>query len=145
MVIREEAQRRRLAAVYRKASDEVAEIYAARGRPAHLTDAQYQRLMAGGSYLWDHIGDAPMLLAPCLKKRDNHRPYSYKRLGQFSQLWDGGSPRSRHGRRGIRGGDRFPSRDDFPVPVDDVAQRKSRLCPTYRWPQTTVSLGRGGA
>jgi nitroreductase len=70
IVVREEAQRRRLAAVYRKASDEVAEIYAARARPAHLTDAQYQRLMAGGSYLWDHIGDAPVLLVPCLKKRD---------------------------------------------------------------------------
>ena len=54
----------------RKASDEVAEIYAARGRPTHLTDAQYQRLMVGGSYLWDHIGDAPVLLVPCLKKRD---------------------------------------------------------------------------
>jgi nitroreductase len=61
IVIREEAQRRRLAAVYRKASDEVAEIYAARGRPEHLTDAQYRRLMDGGSYLWDHIGDAPVL------------------------------------------------------------------------------------
>jgi nitroreductase len=59
-----------LAAVYRKASDEVAEIYAARGRPAHLTEAQYQRMMADGSYLFDHIGDAPVLLVPCLKKRD---------------------------------------------------------------------------
>ncbi|WP_428484122.1 nitroreductase family protein [Rhodopila sp.] len=70
IVVRDEAQRRRLGAVYRKASDEVAEIYAARGRPAHLTDAQYQRLMAGGSYLWDHMGDAPVLLVPCLRKRD---------------------------------------------------------------------------
>src|ERR1700712_5559194 len=70
LVVREEAQRRRLAAVYRKASDEVAEIYAARGRPAHLTEAQYQRLMSGGSYLWDHIGEAPVLLVPCLRKRE---------------------------------------------------------------------------
>ena len=70
IVVRDEAQRHRLGAVYRKASDEVAEIYAARGRPAHLTDAQYQRLMSGGSYLWDHIGDAPVLLVPCLRKRD---------------------------------------------------------------------------
>ncbi len=44
MVVRDEVLRRRLGAVYRKASDEVAAIYAARGRPAHLTDAQYQRL-----------------------------------------------------------------------------------------------------
>src|ERR1700677_3400319 len=70
IVVRDEAQRRRLGAVYRKASDEVAEIYAARGRPAHLTEAQYQRLMAGGSYLWDHIGDAPVLLVPCLRRRE---------------------------------------------------------------------------
>jgi nitroreductase len=70
IVVREEAQRRRLAAVYRKASDEVAEIYAARGRPAYLTEAQYQRLMASGSYLWDHIGEAPVLLVPCLRKRE---------------------------------------------------------------------------
>jgi nitroreductase len=70
IIVRDGAQRRRLGAVYRKASDEVAEIYAARGRAAHLTDAQYRRLMAGGSYLWDHIGDAPVLLVPCLRKRD---------------------------------------------------------------------------
>ena len=45
-------------------------MWTARGRPAHLTEAQYRRLMAGGSYLWDHMGDAPVLLVPCLKKRD---------------------------------------------------------------------------
>jgi nitroreductase len=70
IVVRDEAQRRRLGGVYRKASDEVAEIYAARGRPAHLTEAQYQRLMDGGRYLWDHLGDAPVLLVPCLRKRE---------------------------------------------------------------------------
>jgi nitroreductase len=70
IVVRDEEQRRRLGAVYRKASDEVAEIYAARGRPAHLSDEQYQRLMAGGKYLWEHMGDAPVLLLPCLRTRD---------------------------------------------------------------------------
>jgi nitroreductase len=70
IVVREQAQRRRLAAVYRKASDEVAEIYAARGRPANQTEEQYRRMMEGGRYLWDHIGDAPVLLVPCLRQRD---------------------------------------------------------------------------
>jgi nitroreductase len=70
LVVREEAQRQRLGAVFRKASDEVAEIYAARGRPADQTEEQYQRMMAGGAYLWKHIGDAPVILVPCLKKRD---------------------------------------------------------------------------
>jgi len=70
IVVRDEAQRQQLGAVYRKASDEVAAIYAARGRPAHLTERQYDRLMAAGSYLWEHLGDAPVLLVPCLTKRD---------------------------------------------------------------------------
>ena len=70
IVVRDEAQRRRLGAVYRKASDEVAEIYAARGRAAHLSDEQYRRLMAGGEYLWEHIAEAPVLLVPCLRTRD---------------------------------------------------------------------------
>jgi nitroreductase len=70
IVVRDEAQRHRLGDLYRKASDEVAAIYAARGRPSHLTELQYQRLMEGGAYLWDHLGEAPVLLVPCLKRRD---------------------------------------------------------------------------
>ena len=70
IVVRDQAQRQRLGAVYRKASDEVAEIYAARGRPDHMTDEQFRRLMDGGAYLWEHMGDAPVLLVPCLRLRD---------------------------------------------------------------------------
>jgi nitroreductase len=70
IVVRDAEKRRRLGAVYRKASDEVNAIYAARGRPAHLTQAQYDRLMAAGAHLWDHLGDAPVLLVPCLTTRE---------------------------------------------------------------------------
>jgi nitroreductase len=70
LVVRDQDQRDRLGAVYRKASDEVAEIYAARGRPAHLSEDQYQRLMDGGKYLWEHMGEAPVILVPCLRARD---------------------------------------------------------------------------
>jgi nitroreductase len=70
IVVRGQAQRQRLGAVYRKASDEVAEIYAARGRSDHMTDEQFRRLMDGGAYLWEHMGDAPVLLVPCLRLRD---------------------------------------------------------------------------
>jgi nitroreductase len=70
IVVRDAEKRRRLGAIYRKASDEVSAIYAARGRPAHLTADQYDRLMSGGGYLWDHLGDAPVLLVPCLTVRE---------------------------------------------------------------------------
>ena len=58
IVVRDQAQRQRLGAVYRKASDEVAEIYAARGRPAHMTDEQFKRFIDAGRHLWEHLGDA---------------------------------------------------------------------------------------
>lgn len=70
VVVRDSSQRQKIGAVYRKASDEVSEIYAARGRPAHMTEEQFARLMKGGAYLWDHIGDAPVLLIPCLRRRE---------------------------------------------------------------------------
>jgi nitroreductase len=70
IVVRDVEKRRQLGAVYRKASDEVSAIYAARGRPAHMTEEQFDRLMAAGTYLWDHLGDAPVVLVPCLTTRE---------------------------------------------------------------------------
>ena len=69
IVVRDAENRHKLGAIYRKASDVAKAIYQARGRPAHLTDEQYQRMMASGAYLWEHMGDAPVLLVPCLRDR----------------------------------------------------------------------------
>jgi nitroreductase len=68
VVVRDLEQRRRLGVIYRKASDIVGSIYAARGRPAHMSEEQYRRFMSAGSYLWDHIAEAPVLLVACLKR-----------------------------------------------------------------------------
>ena len=65
LVVREAAQRRRLGDVYRKASQIAAAMYAARGRPPHMSDAQFQLMLSSGSYLWEHMGDAPVILIPC--------------------------------------------------------------------------------
>src|ERR1700745_3726325 len=67
IVVRDREQRQRLGDIYRRASDIVAQFYAARRRPAHLSEEQYRRLMASGSYLWSHMHEAPALLVPCLK------------------------------------------------------------------------------
>jgi len=69
IVVRDPEVRHKLAAIYRKASDIAKAIYQARGRPAHMTDQQYQRMMSSGAYLWEHMGDAPLLLVPCLHDR----------------------------------------------------------------------------
>ena len=68
IVVRDPDRRRQLGAIYRKASDIAEAIYAARGRPAHLTEWQFARLMASGKYLWDHMGEAPVLLIPCAQR-----------------------------------------------------------------------------
>jgi nitroreductase len=70
VVIRDPEQRRKLGVIYRKASDIASAIYRARGRPAHMTEDQWRRFMSSGAYLWDHMGEAPVLLVPCLKPRD---------------------------------------------------------------------------
>jgi nitroreductase len=68
LVVRDPDRRSRLGAIYRKASDIAEAVYAARGRPDHLTERQFARLMASGRHLWDHIGEAPVLLLPCARR-----------------------------------------------------------------------------
>jgi nitroreductase len=68
VVVRDPEQRRRLGAIYRKAADIVSAIYAARGRPPHMNEDEFRRLMSSGSYLWDHLGEAPVLLVACLRR-----------------------------------------------------------------------------
>ncbi len=67
LVVRDAALRRELGRLYRKGSDIAAASYAARGRPAHLTQEQFDRMLRDGAWLWDHMGDAPVLLLPCLQ------------------------------------------------------------------------------
>src|SRR5579863_4183803 len=68
MMVRDPQQRAKLGAIYRKASEIAAAMYAARGRPAHMTDEQFKLMMSSGSYLWDHMGEAPVILIPCQEK-----------------------------------------------------------------------------
>src|SRR6185503_4970027 len=54
VVVRDPEQRRKIGALYRQASDIAAAVYQARGRPDHLTEAQWQRMLTAGAHLWDH-------------------------------------------------------------------------------------------
>jgi nitroreductase len=69
VVVRDPELRRKLGLIYRKASGIAKAIYEERGRPAHMTEDQYQRMMSSGAYLWEHMGEAPVLLVPCLRDR----------------------------------------------------------------------------
>jgi nitroreductase len=68
VVVRDPDQRQQLGAIYRKASDIAQAVYAARGRPPHLTEQQFSRMMTMGAHLWEHMGEAPVLLIPCARR-----------------------------------------------------------------------------
>jgi nitroreductase len=68
LVVRDAELRHSLGAIYRKASDIAAKVYAAKGRPAHMTEHQYEHMMTTGIHLWNHMGDAPVILVPCLRQ-----------------------------------------------------------------------------
>jgi nitroreductase len=53
VVVRDPDQRQQLGAIYRKASDIAQAVYAARGRPPHLTEQQFSRMMTMGAHLWE--------------------------------------------------------------------------------------------
>jgi nitroreductase len=67
VVVKDLEQRRRLAAIYKKAAEVVAAFYAVRSRPAHVDQAAYRRMLASGSYLYQHMDEAPVLLVPCIR------------------------------------------------------------------------------
>jgi nitroreductase len=69
VVVRDPELRQKIGAIYRKGSDIAAKIYAARGRAAHQSEAQYRRFMSSGQWLWDHLAEAPVILVVCAKQR----------------------------------------------------------------------------
>jgi nitroreductase len=68
VVVRDPGLRRALGDTYRKASKIAEAMYAARGRPAHVTQRQFERMMSTGAHLWDHMADAPVIVLPCQRR-----------------------------------------------------------------------------
>jgi nitroreductase len=99
LIVRDAEQRRKLGVIYRRGSDISEKVYAARGRPPHLTEEQFQKMMSAGAYLWDHMGDAPVLLVPCVQSntlppRETFPPdlqARYEELAAYQQLIRGAS------------------------------------------------------
>ena len=67
IVVRDQEQRRRIGAIYRKVSQWVLTRYKNQGKPEWQSQAEYDHMMAGGVHLYDHMADAPVLLIPCLR------------------------------------------------------------------------------
>jgi nitroreductase len=67
VIVQDFEQRRKIAAIYEKASVAIMGFYRQRGKPAHLTELQYERLLESGKYLHHHMDQAPVLLLACMR------------------------------------------------------------------------------
>lgn len=67
VVITDSAQRREVGEIYRRASMWIRPVYENNPRPAHINEVQYDRLWTSGTYLHEHMADAPVLIVPCLR------------------------------------------------------------------------------
>jgi len=67
LVVRDPGQRKRIGEIYYRVSQWVLKRYEHSSRPAYQSAAEYDRMMQGGMHLYEHMGDAPVLLIPCLR------------------------------------------------------------------------------
>jgi nitroreductase len=74
VVVCDAEQRRRIGEIYAKVSRWVRERYQHQSRPEHVSQEQHDRMMKGGVHLHEHMGDAPVLLIPCLRMTSSELP-----------------------------------------------------------------------
>jgi nitroreductase len=67
IVVKDAEKRQALGAIYKKASTILVKLYAGAARPGHMDEKQHERFMKAVMHLFEHMGDAPVLLVPCLK------------------------------------------------------------------------------
>jgi nitroreductase len=67
IVVKDAEKRKQLGALYHKTSAIVAKLYEGAKPPPHMDPAKYERWFRSVLYLFDHMGEAPVLIVPCLK------------------------------------------------------------------------------
>jgi nitroreductase len=76
VVITDADQRGKVAEIYRRASMWVRPVYESNAPPAHMDAARYERFWKSGTYLHEHMADAPVLIVPCLRLQPRNLPAS---------------------------------------------------------------------
>jgi nitroreductase len=74
MVVRDAELRHRIGAIYHKVSMWVLQRYQHQSKPDFQSQGEYDRMMNGGVHLYERMGDAPVLLIPCLRVRPAELP-----------------------------------------------------------------------
>ena len=67
IVVKDAEKRKQLGALYQKTSGILLKLYEGAKPPPHMDPAKYERWWRSVLYLFDHMGEAPVLIVPCLK------------------------------------------------------------------------------
>ncbi|HEY1852267.1 MAG TPA: nitroreductase family protein [Candidatus Binataceae bacterium] len=67
IVVKDAEKRKQLGALYQKTSSILVKLYEGTKPPPHMEQAKYERWFNSVLYLFDHMGEAPVLIVPCLK------------------------------------------------------------------------------
>ena len=76
IVITDAAQRQQVGDIYRRASMWVRQVFQKNAPPPEANRPQYERMLKSGFYLHEHMGEAPVLIVPCLRLRQPDLPKS---------------------------------------------------------------------
>jgi nitroreductase len=68
IVVKDAEKRKQLGALYQKTSSILVKLYEGAKPPPHMEPAKYERWWKSVLYLFDHMGEAPVLIVPCLKQ-----------------------------------------------------------------------------
>jgi nitroreductase len=68
IVVKDAEKRKQLGAIYQKTSGILLKLYEGAKAPPHMDPAKYERWWRSVLYLFDHMGEAPVLIVPCLKQ-----------------------------------------------------------------------------
>jgi nitroreductase len=67
IVVKDAEKRKQLGTVYQKTSSILVKLYEGAKPPPHMDPAKYERWWKSVLYLFDHMGEAPVLIVACLK------------------------------------------------------------------------------
>jgi nitroreductase len=76
VVITDAGLRQKVGDIYRRASMWVRPVYESNARPSHMDAVEYDRFWRSGTYLHEHMAEAPVLIVPCLRLRPLEVPDS---------------------------------------------------------------------
>lgn len=68
IVVKNAEKRKQLGALYQKTSGILLKLYEGATPPPHMDPAKYERWWRSVLYLFDHMGEAPVLIVPCLRQ-----------------------------------------------------------------------------